>query len=86
MKFTENNQIHTTGDVSAYFNYLLHERKVNFHPDEAFEDYIDLDTKAPSFTAQECRLFNRLMNESFSVCEREGVDIYDMATGVFGHC
>ena len=82
MRYTKYNRINTTEEVSAFFNFLLHERKVNFHPDESFENYIDVVTNEPSFTTQECELFNRLMNESFSVCERECVDINDVGTEV----
>ncbi|MGM9697900.1 MAG: hypothetical protein ACI3Y0_04585 [Prevotella sp.] len=82
MKYTVNKKIETTEDVSAFFNYLLREQKVNFHPDESFENYIDVVTREPSFTTQECKLFNRLMNESFDVCERECVNIYDIGTNV----
>lgn len=66
MIYTENKQINTTKDVRDFFYYLLFERKVNFHPDESFENYIDLVTQEPSFTSQECKFFNRLMDESFS--------------------
>ena len=82
MRHIEYNHIDTTKDVRAFFNYLLHGCKVNFHPDESFENYIDVVTNKPSFTSEECELLNRLMNESFSVCEKECEDIYDVGTEV----
>ena len=80
MKYSENDHINSIREVEVFFDYLLLELKVNFHPDDKFENYIDIKTNDPSFTATECILFNRLMDESFALCEKEGADIYEIGT------
>lgn len=76
MKYDNESHITTVKEVETFFDFLMEDRKVNFHPDTPFEDYICVETKEPSFTQEEVKLYNRLMDESFAVCEAEGVDIY----------
>ena len=75
---TYNNELHirSVEDVKAFFHHLVCERKVNFHPDDMFENYVSCEGGINTFTLEECTIYNRLMNESFMVCENEGVDIY----------
>ena len=74
----EATRITTVADVKAFFHHLVDERKVNFHPDDDFADYISLDDQTPTFTDEEVAVYNRLMDESFDVCEAAGVDIYEL--------
>lgn len=78
MIYTNESHIKSVKDVEAFFHHIVYDRKVNFHPDDSFEDYIDIHTKEASFTSDECNIYNRLMDEAFEVCEREGVDIYEI--------
>lgn len=75
-----NNEFHliTVEDVQSFFKHLTSERKVNFHPDEPFEQYVDIDTHEPTFTEKECELYNRLMDEAFEICDKSNVDIYSI--------
>jgi hypothetical protein len=50
---------------------------VNFHPDDDFNDYINLETEKPTYTKDEADFRNELMNQCFAVCEKNGFDIYD---------
>ena len=75
----EKTHITSVSDVKAFFHHLVDERKLNFHPDDDFADYISLDDKTPTFTDDEVILYNRLMEESFDACEAAGVDIYELA-------
>lgn len=70
--------INTVDDVKAYFNDLL-EESLNFHPDEDFTNYINGETKAPTYTAEEASLRNDLMDRAFEVCDSAGVSIYELA-------
>ena len=72
-------QIKTLDDVTEFFKYIYCQRGVNFHPDDGFDRYIDLETKQPAFSDSECELYDRLMVECFAVCEDMNVDIYDHA-------
>ena len=78
MTYNNESHIRSVEDVKAFFHHLVDERKLNFHPDDDFADYISLDDKTPSFTDDEVILYNRLMEESFDACEAAGVDIYEL--------
>lgn len=42
--------INTIDDVNAFFTELLDE-SLNFHPDEGFANYINIDTSEPTYSA-----------------------------------
>ena len=75
MQYNKETRITSVDDVKNFFHHLVSERKVNFHPDDRFEDYVSEDG-VPSFSQEECTVYNRLMDESFDVCEKKGADIY----------
>jgi hypothetical protein len=72
------NEITSISDVEYFFNYLINEESLNFHPDEDFRNYIHLETGLPSYSIPEAILRNRLLSECFQTCEKEGVDIYQI--------
>lgn len=76
MEYSSNCHITSVKDVETFFHHIVYDRKVNFHPDDMFEDYVSCEGGVNTFTLEECALYNRLMDESFSVCDKEGVDIY----------
>ena len=76
MTYTSESHIKSVRDVEAFFHHIVSERKVNFHPDDMFEDYVSCEGGINTFTLDECAVYNRLMDESFAVCNNEGVDIY----------
>lgn len=76
MVYSSNSHIKSVKDVEAFFHHIVFERKVNFHPDDMFEDYVSCEGGINTFTLEECAVYNRLMDESFNVCEKEGIDIY----------
>ena len=78
-KMNEESHITTVADVKAFFHHLVNERKLNFHPDDDFADYISLVDQTPTFSDEEVAVYNRLMDESFDICEAAGVDIYELA-------
>ena len=78
MVYTTDNNISTVKDVETFFHHIVFERKVNFHPDDMFEDYVSCEGGINTFTLEECAIYNRLMDECFKVCEKEGVDIYSI--------
>ena len=77
-KYNEKSAITTIADVQNFANYLYNERELAFHPDDDFADYMSDETGEPTFTKSEVKLFNRLMDECFHVCERENKDIYEI--------
>ena len=75
-------KIKNTEDIKTFFNELLAE-DLNFHPDDRFEDYINCGTKEPTYTENEVALRNRLLEQSFDVCDKEGADIYELCIEIF---
>ena len=78
MNYNTESHINTVKDVETLFHHIVFERKVNFHPDDMFEDYVSCEGGINTFTVEECAIYNRLMDESFSICEKSGVDIYEI--------
>ena len=76
MTYNIDSHIKSVEDVKTFFHHLVSERKLNFHLDDNFADYINYEDKTPSFTEDEVTVYNRLMEESFIVCEKVGIDIY----------
>jgi hypothetical protein len=70
-------QITTLGDVVAFAKELIGEG-TNFHCDDDFNDYINLQTKKPAYTQEEAGFRNELMQQCFIVCEANDVDIYEV--------
>jgi hypothetical protein len=61
----------TIEDVRSFFRELTGKHSLNFHPDTPFEDF-DILTKT------EAKAFNKKMEKSLEICEREHVDIYEI--------
>lgn len=78
MIYTNESHILSVKDVEAFFHHIVFERKVNFHPDDMFEDYVSCEGGINTFTLEECAIYNRLMDECFVVCKGEDVDIYEI--------
>ena len=70
-------QIQTSEDVKAFAKQLIAEG-VSFHPDDDFNDYVNFKENKLCYLKEEADLRNELMNNCFEVCEKEGVDIYDI--------
>jgi hypothetical protein len=75
-------EIKRVGDVRTFFAELYAEG-VSFHPDDLFEDYINMKTGEPCYTADEAKLRNLLMEQAFEVCKKEDVDIYEVGMDLF---
>ncbi len=71
-------KITSLSDVKSFARYLYEEAKVVFHPDDSFEDYINIDTHNRSFSKSEAAILNQRMEECFNVCEKENEDIYEV--------
>ena len=78
MIYTNESHILSVKDVEAFFHHIVFERKVNFHPDDMFEDYVSCEGGINTFTLEECAIYNRLMDECIVICKSEDVDIYEI--------
>lgn len=70
MSYNSNSHIKSVKDVVTFFHHIVCERKVNFHPDDMFEDYVSCEGGINTFALEECALYNRLMDESFVICRK----------------
>lgn len=75
-------QINSIEDALAFFQFLYSEG-VSAHPDDDFNDYINYETKQPTYTLSEAALRNKLMSRSFEVCNEHNVDIYDLMMKIY---
>ena len=75
-------KIRTLSDVETYAKELIDEG-TNFHPDDDFCDYVDIETGEPSFTKEGVDLRNDLMKECFKVCSQNQINIYNFMTEIF---
>lgn len=78
MYYDNTRKIESIEDVKSFAFLLKTVHKLNFHPDEDFEDYVDYKTNQPSFTPEQCKTYNEAMEKCFDVCETNGVDIYEL--------
>ncbi|MBX2945314.1 MAG: hypothetical protein KF725_05735 [Cyclobacteriaceae bacterium] len=69
-------RINNPRDVIAFAKQLV-EEGVNFHPDEDFRNYINIETSEPTYTEKEANMRNNLMTQCIATCEQNGIDVYD---------
>ena len=74
-------RIDSPQDVIAFAKQLVNEG-VNFHPDEDFKNYINVETSEPTYTEKEAELRNILMTQCITTCEKNGIDVYDTMSEV----
>lgn len=69
-------EFNTTEDVKIFAKQLMSE-DFNFHPDDDFNDYINIWDLTPTYNKEEAGFRNVLLGRCFEICNKEGVDIYD---------
>mgnify|MGYP001385525898 CR=1 FL=1 len=74
-------KIKNTEDVIKFAKELVNE-SVCFHCDDDFNDYINLENKKKTYTKRQANFRNNLMEQSFEVCDKNGVDIYALMNDV----
>jgi len=75
-------QIKTIDDVTSFFEHLVFERGLRFHPDTPFSDYVYVSTGNPTFTKDQVVFYEKLLAESFRVCQAYDRNIYSLAIDV----
>ena len=75
-------EIITLNDVKTFTKELVAEG-TNVHPDEDFNNYVNLETGADAYTKDEAILRNKLMVQSFAICEKMGQDVYSIMQEIF---
>lgn len=67
MEYTNDTHIETIEQVKEFMRYLTSERELSILPEEN-----------ENLTVKELNLFDRLTEEALAVCEKEGVDLYEL--------
>jgi hypothetical protein len=70
--------ITTIEDVKLFAFQLVNEENLNFHPDNDFLDYVNIETNLPVYLPEESKNLNALMNKCFEVCEQYNEDLYEL--------
>ena len=78
MIYTEESHITSVEEVTQFFKFLIEEKRLNFHPDDDFAEYVYNETQEPFFNEAEVKLYNRLMDECFAVCAESNYSIYEI--------
>jgi hypothetical protein len=75
-------EISTIKDVEDFMRKLVDEG-TNVHPDEDFNNYINVETNLPSYTKDQAAERNKLMNQCFTICKAEGKDLYEITNVIY---
>lgn len=75
-------EINNLKDVSDFF-YGLFKEGINAHPDDDFSQYINTETGEPTYMPDDAEMRNHLMRKSFEVCDKSGIDIYDLMQEIY---
>lgn len=75
-------EVKSIEDVAEFVSQLVDEG-LNYHPDDDFENYVNMETGEASYTAAEAWERNRLNTQCFEVCDSAGADIYDISMEIF---
>lgn len=71
--------INTEKDLRALLTEVIGYLGWAFHPDNSMMDYVCRDTSEPSYTPEEAKRLDLLMDEAFGFCEQHGIDIYELS-------
>ena len=75
-------EINIPEDVTRFFFWLVFTKRINFHPDDPFKNYVDLKTKEATFSEEEAAYYDGVMEKCLDVCAHYGKDVYEIAAEV----
>jgi len=76
--FNYNNPITSITDIRAFVEHLITVEDIEFHTDTPFEDYINRETKQPTYNKTEAQLRDNKLNECFEFGSLNGFDAEDI--------
>ena len=76
-KYSQESHITTLEEVKDFFNHIVYDLDINFHPDDDFKNYVSYETGIRTMDDEQAELYNRLMDESFEVC---GDEVYEIGS------
>lgn len=69
--------INTENDLRALLTEVISYLGWAFHPDDSMTEYVRRDTGEPSYSPEEAKRLDILMDEAFDFCNQQGLDIYE---------
>lgn len=73
-------EIKTKTDVKKFFEYLVNDLRVNFHPDDSFRDIVEYKTYGRFFDDEAADYLDKKMDACFFLV---GEEIYNIGCEVF---
>jgi hypothetical protein len=70
-------EINSLNDVKSFAKSIL-EEGVNIHPDDDFASIVNIKTKRQTYTSDEAKERNAVMERCFDFCEENNFDLYDV--------
>jgi hypothetical protein len=83
---THINQVNTLRDVRKFFEEIVCDCSVAFHPDRSFHDYENFDDDEKTFSKTEASRLDEILLRCFDICKNKNKDIYDMCLSVMEEC
>lgn len=74
-------EINAYQDIVNFAEQIINEG-VSMHPDDNFYDVVELKTGRKIYTDTEAELRNNLLEKSHSICEKEGIDVYELFNSI----
>jgi len=71
--------INTEKDLREMLTEVISYLGWAFHPDDPMTGYVRRDTGEPSYTQEESKRLDGLMDAAFDFCEQQGINIYDLS-------
>jgi hypothetical protein len=75
-------EINTMSDVIKFIESLIIEG-TNAHPDDDFNDYINIHTGLPTYTTGQAQMRNELMRQSFDIAGIQQQDLYEVMQKIY---
>jgi hypothetical protein len=75
-------EVKSIEDVAEFVSQLVDEG-LNYHPDDDFENYVNIESGDASYTLAEATERNRLNTQCFEACDAAGADIYNISMEIF---
>jgi|JI102314A2RNA_FD_contig_21_1681386_length_403_multi_3_in_0_out_0_1 hypothetical protein len=74
-------EINSIADVQVFFENIFDEG-TEIHPDDDFNNIVNLVTGEPKYSNGEVTERNLLMGKAFEICQEKSIDIYDLGLTV----
>ena len=71
--------INTENDLRSMLTEVISYLGWAFHPDESMTEYVRRDNGEPSYSPEEAKRLDLLMDVAFSFCKQQDIDIYDFS-------